>query len=131
MKKASILFSKWFIYKCSKLIETHQSLTPLLLSINHNMFARHIVLLSNILYIYRACCQAYCFTAYWLLINNLMLELLLDDWRILLKKFHKSTVQYIFNEANQCADALVKFGVILSSDYVNFLLTHQLWWRSF
>ena len=64
MKKASILFFKWFIYKCSKLIETHQSLTPLLLSINHNMFARHIVLLSNILYMCRACCQAYCFIAY-------------------------------------------------------------------
>ena len=60
-----------------------------------------------------------------------MLEHLLDDWRTLLKKFHKSTVQHIFKEANQCADALVKFGVILSSDYVNFLLTHQLWWRSF
>ena len=52
MKEASIFFFfKWFIYKCPKLIKTHQSLTPLLLSINHNMFARHIVLLSNILYV--------------------------------------------------------------------------------
>ena len=50
-----------------------------------------------------------------------MLELLLDDWRTLLKKFHKSTVQHIFKEANQCADALAKFGVTLSSDYVNFV----------
>ena len=53
-------------------------------------------------------------------INNLMLEPLLDDCRILLKKFHSSTVHHIFREANQYADALAKFGASLSSDYVNF-----------
>ena len=50
-----------------------------------------------------------------------MLEHLLDDWRTLLKKFHKSIVQHIFKEANQCADALAKFGVTLSFDYINFV----------
>ena len=54
-------------------------------------------------------------------INNLMLEPLLYDCRTLLKKFHSSTIHHIFREANQCADALAKFGATLSSDYVNFV----------
>ncbi|XP_050263839.1 uncharacterized protein LOC126708061 [Quercus robur] len=54
-------------------------------------------------------------------INNLMLEPLLGDCRTLLKKFHSTTIQYIFREANQCADALAKFGATLSSDFVNFV----------
>ena len=58
-----------------------------------------------------------------------MFELLLDDWRTLLKKFHKSTVQHIFKEANQCVDALAKFGVNLLTMLI--LLTHQLWWRTY
>ena len=54
-------------------------------------------------------------------INNLMLELLLGDYRTLLKKFHSTNVQHISREANQCANALVKFGATLSSDFVNFV----------
>ncbi|KAK9990393.1 hypothetical protein SO802_025378 [Lithocarpus litseifolius] len=54
-------------------------------------------------------------------INNLMLEPLLDNCKTLLKKFRRSTVQHIFKVANQCANALVKFGATLSSDYVNFV----------
>ena len=54
-------------------------------------------------------------------INNLMLEPLLGDCKTLLKKFHSTTVQHIFKEANQCADALAKFGATLSSDFVNFV----------
>ena len=50
-----------------------------------------------------------------------MLEPLLGDCRILLKKFHSTNVQHIFREANQCADALAKFGAILSLDFVNFV----------
>ena len=52
-------------------------------------------------------------------INNLMLEPLLGDCRTLLKKFHSTNIQHIFREANQCADALAKFGATLSSDFVN------------
>ena len=54
-------------------------------------------------------------------INNIMLEPLLGDCRTLLKKFHGTIVQHIFREANQCADALAKFGATLSSDFVNFV----------
>ena len=41
--------------------------------------------------------------------------------RILLKKFHRLTIQHIFKKANQCVDALAKFGATLSSDYINFV----------
>ena len=54
-------------------------------------------------------------------INNLMLEPLLGDCRTLLKKFHSTIVQHIYREANQCADALAKFGNTLSSDFFNFV----------
>ena len=54
-------------------------------------------------------------------INNLMLEPLLGDFRTLLKKFYSTIVQHIFKEANQCADALAKFGATLSSGFFNFV----------
>ena len=50
-----------------------------------------------------------------------MLELVLDDCRTLLKKFHRSTIQHIFREANQCADVMAKLGAIISSNYINFV----------
>ena len=54
-------------------------------------------------------------------ITNLTLELLLDDCRTLLKKFHELIIQHIFREANQCANTLAKFRVFLSFDYVYFV----------
>ncbi|KAK9990428.1 hypothetical protein SO802_025413 [Lithocarpus litseifolius] len=50
-------------------------------------------------------------------INNLMLELLLDDCKTLLKKFHSSTVHHIFRETNQCAGTLAKFETTISSNF--------------
>ena len=49
------------------------------------------------------------------------MELLLDDCRTLLKKFHKLIIQHIFREANQCVNTLAKFRVTLSFDYVYFV----------
>ena len=46
---------------------------------------------------------------------------LLDDCKILLKKFHRLIIYYIFREANECVDILTKFKVIIFSDYVNFV----------
>ena len=50
-----------------------------------------------------------------------MLELVLDDCRTLLKKFHRLTIQHIFREANQCVNALAKLEATISSDYINFV----------
>ena len=50
-----------------------------------------------------------------------MLGPLLNDCRTLLKKLLRSTVQHIFREANQCANALAKFRATQSFDYANFV----------
>ena len=49
-----------------------------------------------------------------------MMEPLLNGCRILLRNFHRLTIKHSYKEANQCSDALAKFGTSQSTDYVIF-----------
>ena len=42
--------------------------------------------------------------------NNMLMKPLLSDCRNFLQRFSNPVVKHIFREANQCADALAKFG---------------------
>jgi hypothetical protein len=52
---------------------------------------------------------------------NLVMESLLFDCRNLLQDFTNPVVWHVFREANQCADALAKIGLHLSSSFVTFV----------
>ena len=60
-----------------------------------------------------------------LLINNntinLVMEPLLTDCRNLLSEIPNKQIVHIYREANQCADALAKFGASIASSFVIFL----------
>ena len=47
---------------------------------------------------------------------NLMLELLLNDCRNLIKLFHNCSVTHIYREANHCVDKLAKMGATQDTD---------------
>ena len=52
--------------------------------------------------------------------ENIMMEPLLSDCRILLKQIPNKRVLHIFREANQCADALAKLRAQTGSHFVVF-----------
>ena len=59
---------------------------------------------------------------------NLLMETLLSDCRNLLKGIPNKRIVHAFCEANQCADALTRFGGSSVSYFVVFFFIHRLWW---
>ena len=58
---------------------------------------------------------------------NLMLELLLNDCRNLIKLFPNCSVTHIYREANRCTDKLAKMGTTQDTDLL-ICMNHRLWW---
>ena len=58
---------------------------------------------------------------------NLMLELLLNDCRNLIKLFPNCSVTHIYREANRCTDKLAKMGATQDTDLL-ICMNHRLWW---
>ena len=53
---------------------------------------------------------------------NLALEPLLSYCRNLLRPFHKTRIEHMFKDANQCANALAKLGSKCSAMYVSVVI---------
>ena len=52
--------------------------------------------------------------------ENLLMELLLSDYRSLLKEIPNKRMIHVFREANQCADALAKIGAQSLYSFITF-----------
>ena len=59
---------------------------------------------------------------------NLLMEPLLSDCRNLLKGIPNKRIVHAFCEANQCTDALARFGGSSVSYFVVFFFIHRPWW---
>ena len=51
---------------------------------------------------------------------NDMLSPILDDYRMLITKFHQKKFKHCYRQANQCADALSRMGAEQEVDFRSF-----------